>query len=88
MKIYLSSENIHGKAIETTDDSLLDIQSKIIQCPHRGEQKTWSTAAKHVDIHGSSFPHPDLNLQEAANQILRFCNHTRSIWVVSSDTQE
>lgn len=33
-ELYLGSENIQSKAIETTNNSLLNIQSKVIQSPH------------------------------------------------------
>lgn len=31
---YLCSEDIHGKPIEAADNSLLDIQPKVIESPH------------------------------------------------------
>lgn len=37
-KTHLSSKHIQCKSIETTDDSLLNVQTKVVQSPHSGEQ--------------------------------------------------
>ena len=34
---YLGTEDIHSKTIETADDSLLDVQPKVIQSSHGRE---------------------------------------------------
>uniref|UniRef100_M1CT39 Inducer of CBF expression 5 n=1 Tax=Solanum tuberosum TaxID=4113 RepID=M1CT39_SOLTU len=31
---YLSSKDIQGKPIEAADNSLLDVQSEVVECPH------------------------------------------------------
>lgn len=54
-ELYLSSEYIHSKAIETAYDSLLDVQSKVIQSPHSGEQETRPAPTEHVYVYSSSF---------------------------------
>jgi hypothetical protein len=59
---YLSSEDIQSKSIETTNHSLLDVQSQVVQSPHRGKQETWSAGTKHVDIDSSPFPYLNLHL--------------------------
>lgn len=61
-EVYLSSEDIQSKPIETTNHSLLDVQSQVVQSPHSGKQETWSPGTKHVDIDSSPFPYPNLHL--------------------------
>lgn len=62
-EVYLSSEYIQCKPIEAADDSLLDVQSKVVQSPHCGEQETWSAGTKHMNVYSPSFSYPYLHLQ-------------------------
>lgn len=61
-ELYLGSENIQSKAIETTNNSLLNIQSKVIQSPHGRKQKSWSSGTKHMNVDRSPFPYPNFHL--------------------------
>lgn len=67
---YLSTEHIQSKPIEAADHRLLDVQTKVVQGPHSREQEPWSTGTKHVDINSSSFPYPNLHLQDTVAQKL------------------
>lgn len=60
---YLSLENIHGKSIEAAYNSLLNVQSDIVEGPHGGEQESWSPRTEHVDVHSPSFPQPHFHLE-------------------------
>lgn len=71
---YLSSENIKSKPIKTTDDSLLNVQSKVIECPHCWEQKAWSTGTKHMNVDCFPFSFPDFHLHVCKGEWLQQCN--------------
>ena len=59
---YLSLEDVQGKSIEATDNSLLDIESEAFDRPHSRKQKTRPASTEHVDVDRPAFPHPNLNL--------------------------
>lgn len=61
---YLSSKHIQSKPVEAADYSLLNVQPKVVQSPHGGEQETWSPSTEHVNVNSSSFPEPNLHLQD------------------------
>jgi len=59
---YLSLEDVQGKSIEATDNSLLDIETEAFDLPHSRKQKTRPASAEHVDVDCPAFPHPNLHL--------------------------
>lgn len=61
-EIYLCSEHIQSKAIETAYHSLLNVQTKVVQSPHSGQQETWSTGTEHVYVHSPPFSQPYFDL--------------------------
>jgi hypothetical protein len=63
---YLGLEDVQGKPIEATDDSLLDIEAEAFDRSHGREQETGPASAQHVDVHCPAFPHPHLNLLQQA----------------------
>lgn len=50
----LCLENIQRKSIKATNNSLLNIKAKIIQCPHCGKQQFGPFRIKHVNVEGPS----------------------------------
>lgn len=61
---YLSLEDVQGKSIEATDNSLLDIETEAFDRPHSRKEKTRPASTEHVDVDCSTIPHPNLNLLE------------------------
>lgn len=53
--LYLSFKYIQSKPIEAADDGLLNIQPKVVQSPHSGEQEARSAATEHVDVDSPPF---------------------------------
>ena len=47
---YLSLEDVQGKSIEATDNSLLNIKTEAFDRPHSRKQKTRLANAEHVDV--------------------------------------